>query len=138
MKKGVSLRIAGTRGLFLILMAILLQIMIAAAISAPVDQNFSEFDNITGADNIAEMLPEFNSWVGGLFGIVLLFVIFIVTVLLSNLYTQKPGASLALAMFIVSISSVFLKIVGMVPDDAIYISFPIFLLILGFAIVTKS
>ena len=89
MKKGVSLRIAGTRGLFLILMAILLQIMIAAAISAPVDQNFSEFDNITGADNIAEMLPEFNSWVGGLFGIVLLFVIFIVTVLLSNVIIAK-------------------------------------------------
>lgn len=107
------------------------------ALSDPINQSLSEFTNMTKADNVVELAVEINTWVGGAFGIMILVAVFGVTFAMTMFFTQHIARSMTLSMFIVLISSILLKIVGLVPDLAIYYSVPIFLLSVAFAIITR-
>lgn len=123
----------------LALCVMLLAVMIhfAAGRSDPINQTLSEFNNLTMADDALEVTQEMNAWVGGLFGIFMLIIIFAVTFGITMFYTQAVGKSLALGFFIELMAAIMLRLVSLVPDTALYFSFPLFILSIAMAVIMK-
>lgn len=107
-------------------------------LSDPINQTLSEYNNLTKADNVLEVGLELNVWLGGIFGIVLLLIIFAVLFGMSMYFTQNMGVSLTFSMFITTVTSIFLKVVNFVPDEAVYFCVPIFIISLGYTIISNK
>ena len=123
--------------IFWIVFAVLLVLDIAQARSAAINQSLTEFTNLTTADNALEVTQEVNKWVGGMIGILLLVVIFAVAFGVTLYTTQDVSKALVPAFFIELFSAIILKLVGLVPDTALYYSFPLFILSIGYAAVAN-
>lgn len=106
-------------------------------LSDPINQTLTEYNNMTKTDNILEFTQELNSWVGGLFGIVFLIIIFAASFTVGLFFNTDMSRAALFSMFITMISSVFLYISGLVPDTAMYFSVPIFLIVLVYNIVSR-
>jgi hypothetical protein len=107
------------------------------ALSDPINQSLDEFTNMTKADNALELTQEINRWVAGAFGVMLLIIIFAAAFGVTMFYTQAVSKSLVLAFFIELISAVLLRLISLVPDTALYYSFPLFILSIAFAVVSS-
>lgn len=110
----------------------------AVGLSDPINQSLTEFNNLTKADNVLEVAQEMNSWVGGGFGIMIIMIMFGITFGVTMFYTQAISRALVLGFFIELITCILLRIVSLVPDVALYYSFPLFLLSIVFAVVVKG
>jgi len=108
-----------------------------AAASDPINQTLTEFSNLTKADNALELTQEINTWVSGYFGIFILIIIFAATFGLTMFYTQQVSKSLVLALFIETVAAALLRLIALVPDVALYYSFPLFILSIGLVILSK-
>jgi len=109
----------------------------AFALSDPINQTLTEYNNFTRADNVLEVALEMNYWVGGLFGIVTLIGVFGITFITSLLFRNDFSKALMFALFIETISSIFLYVVNFVPDEAVFFSVPLFILSVVYAVVNK-
>lgn len=104
-------------------------------LSNPINQTFSEYNNLTRADNVLEVAQEINVWVGGLFGVVLLVGVFAVTFTISLFFRNDMGKGLLFSLFITTISSIFLFVAGLVPDSAVFWLVPMFIISIIFVVV---
>lgn len=109
----------------------------AFALSEPINQSLDEFTNMTRADNFLELAIEMNTWLGGLFGITFLIGIFAVSFGMTMFFTRTIASSLLFSMFITTLSSVFLMVVGLVPEYAVVFCVPLFIMSLVYVVLTK-
>lgn len=116
-----------------LIMALVSSSMDALALSDPINQSLDEFTNLTRADNVLEITQEFNNWVGGAFGLVLIVLIAGSTFVLSLYFTQYVERALVVTTFITVIMSVLFRIVSLVPDTVVYYTIPLFVFSLFFA-----
>lgn len=121
---------------FMILMMTLLSGSVHA-LGDPINQTLTEFTNLTRSDNALEVLQEMNQWIGGLFGIAFLIMIFAVSFSMTLFFRNDIPKALMFTMFITTLSSVFLYTVDLVPDIALFFTAPLFLVSVIFAVITK-
>lgn len=107
------------------------------ALSDPINQSMTEFNNMTRVDNVLELAVEMNAWVGGLFGITILILVFAVSFIMTLFYRNDIGKALLFSSFISVITSILLFVVDLVPDQAVFFSVPLFLIALVYAVVNK-
>lgn len=107
------------------------------ALSDPINQSFPEYNNLTRADNFLEVTQEINLWVGGLFGITFLIIIFAVSFTISLFFRNDMVKALMFSLFITTLSSIFLFTANLVPDEAVFFCVPLFILSVVFASVKK-
>lgn len=124
------------KGFFYIILG-LVMLNAVFGLSDPINQSLSEFNNLTRADNVLEFTQEINLWVGGLFGITFLVLIFAVSFMLTLFFRNDIGKAMMFSMFITTVTSILLYTVNLVPDEAVFLSVPLFLLSLAFAVINK-
>lgn len=91
------------------------------ALSDPINQTFTEYNNLTRADNVVEVAQEINNWIGGLFGIGILIVFGFLLFGVSQFFTNSVSTQFLFTGFMMSIISVFLRILNLLSDLPFYI-----------------
>lgn len=107
------------------------------ALSDPINQTLTEYNNLTKADNFVEVAQEINVWVGGALGLTMLLIILMISFAMSMFFTQNVPKSLMFGMFITTFSSVLLRTVALVPDTALFYTFPMLILSVAIVIVRR-
>lgn len=93
---------------------------LSAALSDPINQTFSEYNNLTKADNVVEVAQEINQWIGGMFGIGILVILGFLLFGVSQFFTNSVSSQFLFTGFMLSIISVFLRIMELLSDLPFY------------------
>ena len=87
------------------------------------------FTNYTGANSFLDIIKYLNAETEHMFGIGIIVSLFIILFVLTNKYGE-PAKSAAVSLFICTILSWFLMIMGLIPELVVFI-FTIFTIIVG-------
>lgn len=90
-------------------------------LSDPINQTYSEYNNLTKADNVLEVTQEINNWIGGLFGIGIIVIMAFMLFGLSQFFTTSISTQFLFTGFFLSVIAVFLRVMNLLSDLPFYI-----------------
>ena len=90
-------------------------------LSDPINQTFSEYNNLTRSDSVLDVTQEINVYLGGMFGIGFLLILGFMMFGVSQFFTNSISTQFLFVTFMLSITAVLLRIVGLLADLPFYI-----------------